>query len=294
MEIEGYYVLRDGSSDPTDPAPARIQVHIDPDGSVRYVGDAAIYGAGYLAFSLEAMWPATLAANFVILQENLTETWANEGFSPLPAVPDVTRTPTPTPTPTVVPEEPALTLTLEIASGPLPAEVAAPQGEAKRLPEHAAVELLSTVPKLAVTAGARSANLPIARRDPPPVGGLEVQAFEPKPDKAPILSGQRPLRVDRFTPSGPVDWVPRIHIVFSKTMVPLSSHAALAKHIPEVSLLPPIDGEWQWQDTQTLLFQLSEPPVGSTRYEVKVAPGSSRWTTHPWRVALRAHLKPPG
>ena len=97
--------------------------------------------------------------------------------------------------------------------------------------------------------------------------------FSQSPIRPPACQTQDPLEVDRFTPSGPVDWVPRIHIVFSKPMVPLSSHAALAEHIPEVSLSPSIEGEWQWQGTQTLLFQLSEPPVGSTRYEVKVAPG---------------------
>lgn len=268
-EVEGRHVLIDGTPDPAQPHPRRFQLQVKPDGSVWYVDDSNIDGVGYLSYDLETMWGATLASNFAATQEILAATWADEGFHPLPANPYVK----PTPAPVVAPEEPALTLKLEAAANSVTPQVSAPLGKARRLPEAAAAELLNTVPGLEVQAGGSAPNLPIERRDIPPVGGLEVQTFEPKPDQVSSLSDSSPLEVTRFTPSGPVDWVPRVHIVFSKPMVPLSSHAALADHIPEVSLSPPIQGEWQWQGTQTLLFQLTEPPVGSTRYEVKVAPG---------------------
>ena len=163
-DIEGHYVLRDGSPDPADPALARIRLQVDPDGAVRYVGEAAAYGAAYLAFRLETMWGVTPAANFAVIQEILAATWANEGFFPLPAVPYAK--PTPAPAPVVVAEEPTLTLKLESATVPSTARASAPHGEARRLPKDAAAALLGTVPQL--SGPRRRQRTQVARRQTGP------------------------------------------------------------------------------------------------------------------------------
>ena len=266
-DVDGHHVLIDGTPDPAQPNPRQFQLKVDPDGSVRYVGNSDLEGVDYLAYTLETIWGITLPAHFAVLGEILTESWSRSGFASLPVVPYVA----PKPTASDTHEGPSLTLALESATVP-PLQTSQPLGEAKRLSEAAAAELLAKVPQLAVPTADRSPKLPITRRDPPPAGGLEVQAFQPRADEAPKLAEPGDLDVVRFTPSGPVDWVPRVHIVFSKPMVPLTSHAALAEHIPEVTVSPPLEGEWRWQGTQTLLFQLSEAPAGSTRYKVKVGP----------------------
>ena len=267
-EVEGHHVLIDGTPDPAQPNPRRFQLKVDPDGAVRYVGNSDLDGAGYLAYTLETIWGVSLAAHFAALGEVLTDSWSRSGFTSLPVVPYVA----PKPTASATPEGPSLTLALESAIVP-PLQASQPLGEAKRLPEAAAADLLAKVPQLAVHTADGSPKLPIARRDPPPAGGLAVQAFQPKVDEAPKQPEPGNLEVVRFTPSGPVDWVPSVHIVFSKPMVPLTSHAALADHLPEVTVSPPVEGEWQWQGTQTLRFQLSETPASATHYKVKVAPG---------------------
>ena len=267
-EVDGHHVLIDGTPDPAQPNPRRFQLKVDPDGAVRYVGNSDLEGVGYLAYTLETIWGVSLSAHFAALGEVLTETWSRSGFASLPVVPYVA----PEPAASDTPEGPSLTLALESATA-LPPQASQPLGEARRLPEAAAAELLAKVPQLAVLTADRSPKLPVTRRDLPPAGGLEVQAFQPKGDEAPQAPQPGDLEVVRFTPSGPVDWVPRVHIVFSKPMVPLTSHAALAERLPEVTVSPPLEGEWRWQGTQTLLFQLSETPAGATRYKVEVAPG---------------------
>ena len=267
-EVDGHHVLIDGTPDPAQPNPRRFRLKVDPDGAVRYVGNSDLDGVGYLAYTLETIWGVSLAAHFAALGEVLTESWSRSGFVSLPVVPYVA----PEPTASDTPEGPSLTLALESATA-LPPQASQSLGEAERLPEAAAAELLAKVPQLAVLTADRSPKLPITRRDPPPVGGLEVQAFQPRGGQAPQAPQPGDLEVVRFTPSGPVDWVPRVHIVFSKPMVPLTSHAALAERLPEVTVSPPLEGEWRWQGTQTLLFQPSEFPAGATPYKVKVAPG---------------------
>ncbi len=267
-EVDGHHVLIDGTPDPAQPNPRRFQLKVDPDGAVRYVDNSDLEGVGYLAYTLETIWGVSLADHFAALGEVLTETWSRSGFASLPVVPYVA----PEPAASDTSEGPSLTLALESATA-LPPQASQPLGEAKRLPEAAAAELLAKVPQLTVLTTDRSPKLPVTRRDPPPTVGLEVQAFQPRGDEAPQVPQPGDLEVVRFTPSGPVDWVPRVHIVFSKPMVPLSSHAALAERLPEVTMSPPLEGEWRWQGTQALLFQPSETPAGATRYKVKVAPG---------------------
>lgn len=174
------------------------------------------------------------------------------------------------------PPVPSLTLQLAEATG-----TAAPvhqRAEVERLPEEAAAELLAQVPQLAGRTVPPPPTFPTARRNPPPAGGVEVHAFRPLADSAPELTDSGPeteLEVVRFSPTGPVDWVPQINVVFSKHMVPLSSHAALAAHVPPVTLFPEVEGEWQWLGTQSLLFRPADLLPKATRYEVTLPQGTA-------------------
>ena len=187
------------------------------------------------------------------------------GFSVLPVIPYealVAADPAPPPVP-------SLTLQLAAAEGaPAPMYQRA---EVARMPEEKAAELLAQVPQLAGRTALQSPMLPTARRNPPPAGGVEVHAFRPLAEAAPELrdsSAATDLEVVRFFPTGPVDWVPQINIVFSKPMVPLSSHDALAAHVPAVTLSPELAGEWQWLGTQSLLFRPAGLLPKATRYYV--------------------------
>ena len=194
------------------------------------------------------------------------------GFSVLPVIPYEAPVPAePTPPPV-----PSLTLQLEAAED-APAPVYR-HAEVKRLPELAAAELLAQVPQLAGRTAPQSPTFPTARRDPPPVGGVEVHAFRPLAVAAPALtdsSTETELEVVRFFPTGPVDWVPQINLVFSKPMVPLSSHEALAAHVPAVTLSPDLAGEWQWLGTQSLLFRPTGLVPKATRFYVTLPQGTT-------------------
>ena len=161
------------------------------------------------------------------------------GFSVLPVIPyEVPVAADPAPPPAL-----SLTLQLEAAEG-APAPVYQ-RAEVARIPEETAAELLAQVPLLAGRTDAGTLTLPTARRNPPPTGGVEVHAFRPLAEAAPELTDSNAateLEVVRFFPTGPVDWVPQINIVFSKPMVPLSSHDALAAHVPAVTLSPELAG----------------------------------------------------
>ncbi len=194
------------------------------------------------------------------------------GFSVLPVIPYEAPVPTdPTPAPV-----PSLSLKLAAAAGaPTPAYQRA---EVKRLPELAAAELLAQVPQLAGRTAPQTPTFPTARRDPPPVGGVEVHAFRPLAEAAPELtdsSAETELEVVRFFPTGPVDWVPQINLVFSKPMVPLSSHDALVAHVPAATLSPELAGEWQWLGTQSLLFRPTGLVRKATRYYVTLPRGTA-------------------
>ena len=187
------------------------------------------------------------------------------GFSVLPVIPyevPVAADPAPPPVP-------SLTLQLAAAEG-APAPVYQ-HAEVARMPEETAAELLAQVPQLAGRTALQPPTLPTARRNPPPSGGVEVHAFRPLAEAAPELtdsSAATDLEVVRFFPTGPVDWVPQINIVFSKPIVPLSSHDALAAHVPAITLSPDVAGEWQWLGTQSLLFRPAGLLAKATRYYV--------------------------
>ena len=194
------------------------------------------------------------------------------GFSVLPVIPyeaPVAADPAP-------PPAPSLTLQLEAAEG-APAPVYQ-RAKVARMPEEMAAELLAQVPQLAGRTDAGPLTLPTARRNPPPTGGVEVHAFRPLAEAAPELtdsSAAIELEVVRFVPTGPVDWVPQINIVFSKPMVPLSSHDALAAYVPAVTMSPELAGEWQWLGTQSLLFRPANLLPKATRYYVTLPQGTA-------------------
>ena len=58
-------------------------------------------------------------------------------------------------------------------------------------------------------------------------------------------------------------------------MVPLSSHDALAAHVPAVTLSPPVAGEWQWLGTQSLLFRPADLFPKATRFYVTLPRGTT-------------------
>ena len=187
------------------------------------------------------------------------------GFSVLPVIPYVA----PVAADPAPPPVPSLTLQLAAAEG-APAPIYQ-RAEVARMPEEKAAELLAQVPQLAGRTALQPPTLPTARRNPPPSGGVEVHAFRPVAEAAPELTDSNAateLEVVRFFPTGPVDWVPQINIVFSKPMVPLSSHDALAAHVPAVTLSPELAGEWQWLGTRSLLFRPAGLLPKATRYYV--------------------------
>ena len=194
------------------------------------------------------------------------------GFNVLPVIPyEVPVAADPAP-----PPAPSLTLQLAAAEG-APAPVYQ-RAEVARIPEETAAELLAQVPLLAGRTDAGTLTLPTARRNPPPTGGVEVHAFRPLAEAAPEFTDSNAateLEVVRFFPTGPVDWVPQINIVFSKPMVPLSSHDALAAHVPAVTLSPELAGEWQWLGTQSLLFRPAGLLAKATRYYVTLPQGTA-------------------
>ena len=195
------------------------------------------------------------------------------GFNVLPVIPyEVPVAADPAP-----PAVPSLTLQLAAAKG-APAPVYQ-RAEVARMPEETAAR--TTDPSTPNGGPHRCWALDICRRQdgtrrPPAV--VEVHAFRPLADSAPELTdiiAATELEVVRFFPTGPVDWVPQINIVFSKPMVPLSSHDALAAHVPAVTLSPELAGEWQWLGTQSLLFRPAGLLAKATRYYVTLPQGTA-------------------
>ena len=91
--VEGRPVHADGTPDPARSAPHRFLLRVDPDGTVHYVDDARVQGAGRLAYTLHTVWDT--------------------------AAPPPTFTPTPlsgpTPTPTFVHAVPSPTPSLTVS-----------------------------------------------------------------------------------------------------------------------------------------------------------------------------------
>ncbi len=230
----------------------------------------------------------SMAAEVVQAQPTATPVpYTLTGFSVLPVIPYEAPV-------AALPAVPSLTLQLEAAEG-APAPVYQ-RAEVARIPEETAAELLAQVPQMAGRTDVGPLTLPTARRNPPPSGGVEVHAFRPLADSAPELTdiiAATELEVVRFFPTGPVDWVPQINIVFSKPMVPLSSHDALVSHVPAVTISPPIAGEWQWLGTQSLLFRPDDLLPKATRYYVTVPRGTGALDGSVLATEFTAHFETP-
>lgn len=92
---------------------------------------------------------------------------------------------------------------------------------------------------------------------PPRVTGDAVlQPFPPNETAGPVPDvAPGPLTITRHQPDGDVEMAPRLSLNFSKPMVPLTSHEALAAADVPVTLAPQPPGEWRWAGSQTLVFQ---------------------------------------
>ncbi len=75
---EGTPVLADGAPDPDRPEPHRFLLRVEPDGHVRYADEAAVEGAGHLAYRLHTVWGTTPAANDRAVLEMLDAHWFGE------------------------------------------------------------------------------------------------------------------------------------------------------------------------------------------------------------------------
>ncbi len=101
--VEGTPVHADGTPDPARTAPHRFLLRVDPDGTVHYVDDGRVQGAGNLAYVLHTVW-------------NIRPPPPTSTPIRIPtSTPTSTATPTPTPTPTFVPAVPSPTPSLTVS-----------------------------------------------------------------------------------------------------------------------------------------------------------------------------------
>ena len=101
--VEGTLVQADGTPDPARTAPRRFLLRVDPDGTVHYVDDGRVEGAGHLAYVLHTVWN--------IRPPPPTST----PIPPPTLIPTSTPTSTATPTPTFVPAVPSPTPSLTVS-----------------------------------------------------------------------------------------------------------------------------------------------------------------------------------
>ena len=81
--VEGIPVHADGSPDPTRSAPHRFQLRVDPDGTVHYVDNFRVDGAGHLAYVLHTVWDAAPPTTPTFTP---TPTFAHAVPSPIPSL----------------------------------------------------------------------------------------------------------------------------------------------------------------------------------------------------------------
>ncbi|HXY40572.1 MAG TPA: hypothetical protein VEQ10_12935, partial [Vicinamibacteria bacterium] len=168
-------------------------------------------------------------------------------------------------------------------AGETPAAV--PRPPAIALAPSDTQRVLDRLPPLA----AEARQEPFARREdslpPPRTGRVIAQPFPPS-DKmpAPAEASSGPLEVLRHSPDGEVDLAPQLSVTFSRPMVALDSHAALAQESVPVRLTPAVPGEWRWVAARTLVFE----PVGrfpmATEFRAVVPAGTRGTSSSPLRV----------
>ncbi len=157
------------------------------------------------------------------------------------------------------------------------------RGPVGAAPLHAAVSpltaaegaaLLDKVPALAPRPPAVTLALPVDRRQPPPVGGVEAVPFPPaEPGDEWDELADHTLQVVRYSPTQDVEQAARISLTFSLPMVPLTSQAERAQWELPVSMTPAVPGTWSWVGTRTLMFQAAGRLPGATTFEIAVPAG---------------------
>jgi uncharacterized protein YfaS (alpha-2-macroglobulin family) len=149
--------------------------------------------------------------------------------------------------------------------------------EAQPLAAERVKAILARLPALDAGTAVRSDFALRAGPKPPAISGeTRRQAFPPEAERGdpPPAVDAGPLTLLRYAPEGDVDTMPRISLTFSKPMVPLTSHAALAVAEISVQMEPQPAGQWRWVGSRTLIF---EPEGGrfpkATEYDITVPAG---------------------
>ncbi len=86
--------------------------------------------------------------------------------------------------------------------------------------------------------------------------------------------GDAPLRIVDYGPSGllPLENArPRIYVMFSQPMVPLSALGEVVTDSPLLSLEPAVPGVYRWYGTRALSFEPQAPLTRHPAYEVRVS-----------------------
>ena len=112
---------------------------------------------------------------------------------------------------------------------------------------------------------------------PPPQTGNTIQeSFPPVQERArQDGSPQEPLTILRVAPEGEVELGAHVSITFSQPMVPVGTHKDLAQMDLPVTMTPSPPGRWRWVGTQTLLFEQQDRLPMATRFQLKVAAGTT-------------------
>lgn len=135
----------------------------------------------------------------------------------------------------------------------------------------------------------REASLP-----PPRTGATVKDAFPPPPGPpAPDTAAAGPLEVVRHSPAGDVGLAPSLSVTFSQPMVPLTSHAVLARAQVPVALSPEPPGQWRWVGTRTLLFEPAPRFPMATTFTAEVPAGLRSATGGRLKAALRWQFTTP-
>ncbi len=172
-----------------------------------------------------------------------------------------------------------------------------PRGTATTTPlsEADTKRLLDRLPALAEEPLAQ----PFALREkspPAPRPGKTIQESFPPPRPpagAPPAVKAGPLKVLRFAPEGKVDVAPYLSVTFSAPMVPVTSHAELAKIPIPVTLTPPPKGEWRWVGTQSVVFHPDPRFPMATDYAVDIPAGTKAASGETLAEAVRFTFETP-
>lgn len=198
------------------------------------------------------------------------------------------------PSPVTAPE--GLVVQLSAAQRSGEADEPAPTAQTQPLTAQQVASLVARLPALPTPP---TPPLAWAWRGPsqaPPRPGADdttvVAAFAPPPVALPAPSATvNPLQVLRIAPSGDVAIAPRVSVTFSQPMVALASQADLARAPVPVQLSPQPPGTWQWQGTQTAVFQPRERLPMASDFTVKVAAGTRSATGGVLDKAVESHVR---